>query len=291
MQSANTLLNRTSSKTVQNIPITERNPLYNPSTPVINDQNFKPNMKDLRAVRLQDRYYTDMVLNSVTKNGDGYTLGANNNGFTYFNNYDRAIDPNLIARRKVNNKQYTQPNDFYNGSIGAYYSLPKTVARPQPITPDIGSLTNSMNAYQYRNTSMSGGLPVPIGSTVPVVTTPADSTIPPPLSLPTPIDPIRRNAQFDTFRYGGAVKPLGNFENNTRMMNDVNTISFDPTTDPAYLKYQDELNKSRLAAAGAEGARRNQTKIYDKYGIDTRTDENGMPIIKAPMRIGIRDIG
>ena len=67
MQSANTLLNRTSSKTVQNVPITDRNPLYNPSTPVMNDENFKTNMKDLRSLRMKDRYYSDMVLNVYQK--------------------------------------------------------------------------------------------------------------------------------------------------------------------------------------------------------------------------------
>ena len=157
-----------------------------------------------------------------------------------------------------------------------------------PITPNISSLTDSMNAYQYRNSSISGGLPVPVTVQAPINPNNPQT----PLTLAAPVDPIRRNLVEDTFKYGGDVKTRGNFENNARvMMNDVNTISYDPTTDPAYLKYQDELNKSRLAAAGAEGARRNQTKIYDKFGIDTKTDENGLPIIKAPSRIGIRDIG
>jgi hypothetical protein len=109
-----------------------------------------------------------------------------------------------------------------------------------------------------------------------------------------PQDTKRRNMALDTFKYGGDVSPSHIFDSteaNARMMNDIKTVSYDPTTDPDYLRYQDELNKSRLAQAGAEGARRNQTKIYDKFGIDTKTDKNGMPTIKAPMRIGIRDIG
>jgi len=290
MQSANTLLNRTSSKTVQNVPTTDRNPLYNPSTPVMNDENLKTNIKDLRSVRMQDRYYTDMVLNSITKNGDGFTMGANNKGLSFFENYDRAIDPNLIARRKADNKKYTQPDDFFNGSVGAYYSIPKTIARPQPITPDVSSLTDSMNAYQYRNSSIAGGLPVPITvqkpANLPDQNAPSDI-----LGLPQDTKPRgMMRTPLDTFRYGGDVKPT-TFESNARMMNDTNTVSYDPTTDPAYLKYLDDLNKSRLAAAGNTSARGNQKDIYKNFGLDTKTDENGLPVIRAPTRIGIRDIG
>ena len=288
MQSANTLLNRTSSKTVQNIPTTDRNPLYNPSTPVINDENLKTNIKDLRSVRMQDRYYTDMVLNSISKNGDGFTMGANNKGLSFFENYDRAIDPNLIARRNVNNKKYTQPDDFYNGSVGSYYSIPKTIARPQPITPDITSLTDSMNSYQYRNSSISGGLPTPAST---ALAAPVSTTTP--LKIPAPVNPNIKNftsVPLDTFRYGGNVKPT-TFEGNTRMMNDINTNSYDPTTDPSYLKYQDELNKARLMAERDRQARQDQKNIYKNFGLDTETDENGLPVIKAPTRIGISDIG
>lgn len=290
MQSANTLLNRTSSKTVQNVPTTDRNPLYNPSTPVMNDENLKTNIKALRSVRMQDRYYTDMVLNSITKNGDGFTMGSNNKGLSFFENYDRAIDPNLIARRKADNKKYTQPDDFYNGSVGAYYSIPKTIARPQAITPDVTSLTDSMNAYQYKNSSIAGGLPVPVSIQKPAIlpdqNAPSDI-----LGLP---QDTKIRGMDDAFRYGGNTKPsdiFDNTESNARMMNDVNTTSYDPTTDPAYLKYLDELKKSRMNAAGDSAARENQKNIYKKYGLDTKTDENGLPAIRAPTRIGISDIG
>lgn len=289
MISANTLLNKTNSDIVKNIPIQKRDPLYNPSNPVINDENLKTNIKDLRSVRLQDRYYTDMVLNRIVKNGDGFSLGSNDRGFTYFRNYDRSIDPNLIARRNPKNKLYTQPDDYFNGSMGAYYSLPKTIKRPAPIAPDITSLTDAMNAYQYKNTSIGSGLPTPVQS-LPITTTPGTS-----LAIPTPIEPIP--SRFDMSKFGTGTKPQAqpNLSNmhveNIKRMNDVDTVGFDPTTDPAYLNYQDELNKSKLQNEAYKQSRQKQKDIYNYYGLDTDTDANGLPVIRTPTKIGLSDIG
>lgn len=292
MISANTLLNKSNSDVVQNVPIQKRDPLYNPSNPVINDENLKLNIKDLRSVRLQDRYYTDMALNRMVKNGDGYSLGANDKGFSYFRNYDRSIDPNLMARRNPKNKLYTQPDDYYNGSFGAYYSLPKTIKRPAPIAPNITSLTDAMNAYQYKNTALIGGLPVPV-QLLPQQITPTTPTTNTTLSLPAPIAPPP--SRFDMSKFGTGTQPQANISNmhveNIRKLNDTNTIGFDPTTDPNYLKYQDELKKSELQNEAYKQARQSQKNIYNKYGLDTETDENGLPVIKPPMKIGISDIG
>lgn len=301
MISANTLLNKTSSNVVPNTPLQKRNPLYNPDVPIINDENLKTNIKDLRSMRLKDRYYADMVVGRAVKNGDGFTLGPNNCGFNFFNNYDGSIDPNLIARRNPKNKQYTQPNNEYEGSFGAYYMLPKTTPRPQPIVPDLTNLLDSLNPYQYKNSNMPGALPLLLGANtlqqLGANNTQQTDTVQPSnlLSLPAPIDPTP--SRFDMSKFGTGNKPVtktdlnASYIENTRKMNDFNTIGFDPTTDPAYLKYQDELNKSKLQNEAYKQERQKMTDTYNYYGVDTETDANGLPVIKTPMKIGISDIG
>ena len=101
MLSANSLLSKGNPKVAPNVGIELRDPMYNPSTPKIGDDNTKF-VKDARSLRMKDRFYVDMTLNSYSKNGDGYTLGQNNKGFKAFLDYDRAIDPNLLIRRDPN---------------------------------------------------------------------------------------------------------------------------------------------------------------------------------------------
>ena len=69
MLSANSLLSKGNPKVVKNVGIELRDPLYNPSIPTIGDDNTKF-VKDARSLRMKDRFYVDMALNSYSKNGD-----------------------------------------------------------------------------------------------------------------------------------------------------------------------------------------------------------------------------
>lgn len=309
MLSANSLLSKGNPKVAPNVRTELRDPMYNPSTPTIGDDNTKF-VKDARSLRMKDRFYVDMALNSYSKNGDGYTLGQNNKGFKAFNDYDSAIDPNLLIRRDPNSKQYYQPNDFYNGSYDAYYSLPKSIKRPNPTIG--GDLLSEIAAlYQFKPASISTGFLNNIASGA--INTPLNSasgsksatdagTSTTSVSIPEPSPPPRSLGVTSYVSRQDMTTPTNTapvMQTDTPVrtpmrMNDVNTIGTNPTEDPDIIKAKDEYDKmmkeSRLAAD--KGSRdRDFDTVYKRYHMDDKLDQYGNPVIRTGTKIGLSDMG
>lgn len=306
MLSANSLLSKGNPKVAPNVGTELRDPMYNPSTPKIGDDNTKF-VKDARSLRMKDRFYVDMTLNSYSKNGDGYTLGQNNKGFKAFLDYDRAIDPNLLIRRDPNSKQYYQPNDFYNGSYDSYYSLPKSIKRPAPtiggdLLSEISALYNFKPASistGFLNNIASGAINTPVSSGSKSATDEGTSTTS--LSIPTP-SPARspgvtsyasRQDMATPTNTAPVMQTDAPIRTPTRM-NDINTIGTNPTEDPDIINAKDEYDKmmkeSRLAAD--KGSRdRDFDTVYKRYHMDDKLDQYGNPAIRTGTRIKLSDDG
>ena len=306
MLSANSLLSKGNPKVAPNVGIELRDPMYNPSTPKIGDDNTKF-VKDARSLRMKDRFYVDMTLNSYSKNGDGYTLGQNNKGFKAFIDYDRAIDPNLLIRRDPNSKQYYQPNDFYNGSYDSYYSLPKSIKRPAPTIG--GDLLSEISAlYNFKPASISTGFLNNIASgaiNTPITSTTTDknandmSTATTSLSIPVPSP--TRSPGVTSYASRQDIKPLSNtapvMETDTPVrtpmrMNDVNTIGTNPTEDPDIINAKDEYDKiMKDSLLERNRGRQDKDTVYKRYGMDTKLDQYGNPVIRTGTKIGLSDMG
>ena len=307
MLSANSLLNKGNPKVTPNVRTELRDPMYNPSTPTIGDDNTKF-VKDARSLRMKDRFYVDMTLNSYSKNGDGYTLGQNNKGFKAFIDYDRAIDPNLLIRRDPNSKQYYQPNDFYNGSYDSYYSLPKSIKRPAPsiggdLLSEISALYNFKPASistGFLNNIASGAINTPVSSSAASAADAGTATTS--LSIPTPAAPPRSlgvtsyvsRQDMTTPTNTAPVMQMDTPVQTPTKMNDVNTIGTNPTEDPDIIKARDEYDKI-MKDSLLERNRGRQDKggrdIYKAYGMDTKLDQYGNPVIRTGTKIGLDDMG
>lgn len=130
------------------------NVIYNPDIPVKSDVNNK-SIREQRQIKLKDRYYVDNLLTSQVKNTGTLSLGDTTSKYSKFGDIDRSIDVNNLRRRNVENTKYTLPDDYYNGSYSAYYSIPRTVRKP--IKRVVNSMTapimplNSMNNLNYKN--------------------------------------------------------------------------------------------------------------------------------------------
>lgn len=301
MLSANSLLSKGNPKVAPNVRTELRDPMYNPSTPTIGDDNTKF-VKDARSLRMKDRFYVDMALNSYSKNGDGYTLGQNNKGFKAFTDYDRAIDPNLLIRRDPNSKEYYQPNDFYNGSYDSYYSLPKSIKRPNPTIG--GDLLSEIAAlYQFKPASISTGFLNNIASgaiNTPITSKSTDmSTATTSLSIPVPSP--TRSPGVTSYASRQDIKPLSNtapvmetdipVQTPTRM-NDVNTIGTNPTEDPDIINAKDEYDKiMKDSLLERNRGRQDKDTVYSRYGMDTKLDQYGNPVIRTGTKIGLSDMG
>ena len=301
MLSANSLLSKGNPKVAPNVRTELRDPMYNPSTPTIGDDNTKF-VKDARSLKMKDRFYVDMALNSYSKNGDGYTLGQNNKGFKAFTDYDRAIDPNLLIRRDPNSKQYYQPNDFYNGSYDSYYSLPKSIKRPNPTIG--GDLLSEIAAlYQFKPASISTGFLNNIASgaiNTPITSKSTDmSTATTSLSIPVPSP--TRSPGVTSYASRQDIKPLSNtapvmetdipVQTPTRM-NDVNTIGTNPTEDPDIINAKDEYDKiMKDSTLERNRGRQDKDTVYKRYGMDTKLDQYGNPVIRTGTKIGLDDMG
>ena len=306
MLSANSLLNKGNPKVAPNVRTELRDPMYNPSTPTIGDDNTKF-VKDARSLRMKDRFYVDMTLNSYSKNGDGYTLGQNNKGFKAFLDYDRAIDPNLLIRRDPNSKQYYQPNDFYNGSYDAYYSLPKSIKRPNPTIG--GDLLSEIAAlYQFKPASISTGFlnniasgaintPVSSSATNAVDAGTATTSLSIPVPSPTRSPGVTSYASRQDMATPTNTAPVMETDAPIRTptrMNDINTIGTDPTEDPDIINAKDEYDKmmkeSRLAADKGSKDREFDT-VYKRYHMDDKLDQYGNPAIRTGTRIKLSGDG
>jgi hypothetical protein len=163
MNLASNLINGTKSNVVPNVN-PKSNTLYNPDIPVKSDVNNE-SIRKQRQIKLKDRYYTDNLLSSQVKNNGTLSLGDATSKFSKFGDIDRSIDVNNLRRRNVENNKYTMPDDFFNGSYSAYYSVPRTTRTPvnrnssmsQPLDP-IGNV----NTLNYKNQFSSASNPVPI---------------------------------------------------------------------------------------------------------------------------------
>ncbi len=200
--SAYSLLNGTTN-VIPNIQ--SSNPLYNPSVPVIGDQN----VRSIRNINMKDRFYLDNAIDSQMKNNDGLSLGSNNK-FLRHKDYDRQIDPNYLRRENPKNKKHTDPDDYYNGSQLAYFEIPRKIPRAQIMDPlSAGSgIINPMDAYQYKNRFISN-TPTPQ----------MKQAIVPPMMSPTEKVKVSNSK----------LKPIGN----------------DPTEDPDITAIKDEIKKDR----------------------------------------------
>lgn len=195
--------------------IKERNPLYNPSIPDMNDP--KREIKSIRDMKFRDMYSTQMRLDAQMKNtnGDGFCLDGNTK-YLKRRDYDRIIDPNYLRVINPKNKKYTIPDDYYTGhSVLGYFDIPKIIPRPQP-TIDMSGVINPMNSYQYKQRFIQ------------------DSNISTPSIKPSTVD----TSKVTIPQAPQKSKPL----------NDLKTIGTDPTQDPAYVKeqqYKDYIEKMK----------------------------------------------
>jgi hypothetical protein len=263
MQSANSLLNMSSSNVVPNIQST--NPLYNPAIPVIGDSN---NVRNLRNIKMKDRFYLDNAMDGQMKNSDGLSLGANNK-FLRRNNYDRQIDPNYLRRENPINRKHTDIDDFYNGSELAYFELPRRIPRAQIVDPMSINAINPMNAYQYRNRFLDNS-----NVSKPVV----KPIVKPVIETDKPKTPDKPKAPIKT-----------NLNDNKTNLNDNKTIGNDPTEDPDIIKIKNQLEKERGESIVNRNINKAQntpkdlnTEIKDKYG---------KPTIRTPIKVGPKRTG
>jgi len=111
------------------------NSLYNPDFPVRKDVNLmneadRPAVDDsvlrLTKLKLKDRFQLDMNFrNAALTNNGTLSLGSNLQGVPKYMMDDYL---NLNKRRledpKLSPNTFTTPNNYYNGNIGNYYSLP-----------------------------------------------------------------------------------------------------------------------------------------------------------------------
>ena len=198
MQSANSLLNNPDSTP----NVLSSNILNVPDSRVLGENN---NISKIRNLKFKDRYYIDNRMDQQMKNNDGLSLGANNK-FLKSRDYDRQIDTNYLRRQDPNNKKYTQPDDFYNGSALAYFEIPKTIPRAVIPDPLAGGAIDATNKYQYKNRFISNTsidprkmVPTPKPDTKPDDTKPDDTK-----------KPMEKN---------NTKKPMG--KNNTKDMDDI----------------------------------------------------------------------
>ena len=165
MNLASNLINGTNSSVIPNVA-PKSNALYNPDIPVKSDSNNN-SIREQLQLKLKDRYYVDNLLTSQVKNNGTMSLGDSTAKFSKFGDIDRSIDINTLRRRNVENNKYYMPDDYFNGSYSAYYSVPRTTRTPinrntsmgQPIAPLPG-----MNSLNYKNqfTSNQAMAPAPV---------------------------------------------------------------------------------------------------------------------------------
>jgi hypothetical protein len=217
------------------------NVIYNPDIPVKSDINNN-SIREQRQIKLKDRYYVDNLLTSQVKNNGTLSLGDTTSKYSKFGDIDRSIDVNNLRRRNVENTKYTLPDDYYNGSYSAYYSIPRTVRKP--IKRTVNSMTapimplSSMNNLNYKNQFNI------------------------PKSTSNIIKPMTKNIDFDKWLY--------NNTDDTEIIEDDDDKDNENVNDDEDLGLSDyDLDKIYLDR---------QKTIYDKnYG----RDKYGRPIIKG----------
>ena len=100
--------------------------LYNPDVPNAPD-TIAGNIKNRKVI--QDKFYSDMKLDRMPRNGAGYYFGKTNGRLRYFDPRDDAfmmdgsIDPNNIRRKTDPN--HALPDTYAQGSLLDKYQLSK----------------------------------------------------------------------------------------------------------------------------------------------------------------------
>ena len=118
--------------------------LYNPDVPNTPD-TIAGNVKNRKIIK--DKFYSDMKLTKMPRNGSGYYFGKNNGKLANMDPredsflMEGSIDPNSI-RRKID-PENALPNEYVYGSLLEKYQLSK------------GSLEASCNVSLVQKSRMS----------------------------------------------------------------------------------------------------------------------------------------
>jgi hypothetical protein len=259
MLSGSSLLNGNTSKVIQN-PNTDQ-PLYNPNIPVKGaSTNYDKFTKPSHNVKLKSQYYKQMLLGDNIKNGGTYSLGSNSKGLNIFQDYDRAIDPNMMRRRNPDNNKQTIANDYQTGSYDAYYSIPITTKPVVKIDVGADPLIKKLNQQtQYKNRF----------DPTPTTKDNAGYAMPIPINNEVPINMSK-------------IIPQSN-------VNDLAGIGTDPTEDPEYIRLKNEMLNDREQSELNRNTRLNEktTNLLNKYGkprIRSGTVREPIPI-RRPLNI------
>lgn len=125
--------------------------LYNPDVPNALD-TIAGNIKNRKVI--QDKFYSDMKLDRMPRNGSGYYFGKTNGRLRYFDPredafmLDGSIDPNTIRRQTDPNNAL--PNTFSQGSLLDKYQLSKDNFRETDNVSLIQKSRMSFDAYKNR---------------------------------------------------------------------------------------------------------------------------------------------
>lgn len=266
MQSASSLLGRTSSNVIQNPE--DKNTMANPMIPVKGVTTpYSKFSKPSHNIKLKSQYYKQMMLGNSIKNGGTYTLGSNSKGLNIFQDYDRAIDTNMMRRRNPENNKQTIANDYWTGSYDAYYSIPEVT---NPVTKiDVGAdpLIKRLNEQVgYKNQFQPP--------------TKDNAGYSDPTSLKAPIDPLMSGVDpLKPSEWMNDLHPSDNTKRGIKSFTNVNQLSgigTDPTEDPDYIKINNELIEDRRKSELQRNSMLNQrsknlVNKYDKPAIRSGT--------------------
>lgn len=259
MQSASSLLGGTSSNVIQNPE--DKNTMANPMIPVKGVTTpYSKFSKPSHNIKLKSQYYKQMILGNSIKNGGTYTLGSNSKGLNIFQDYDRAIDTNMMRRRNPENNKQTIANDYWTGSYDAYYSIPEVTNPVTKIDAGADPLIKRLNQQVgYKNQFQPP--------------TKDNAGYSDPIALKAPVDPLLR-VGIDPLKpseWMNDLHPSDNTKRGIKSFSNVNQLSgigTDPTEDPEYIKINNELIEDRRKSELQRNSMLNQRSksLVNKYG-------------------------
>ena len=265
MQSASSLIDTVSSRVIQNPNVIDT--LYNPNIPVKGaTTKYDKFTKPSHNVNLKTRYYQQMILGNTMKNGDTYTLGSNSKGLDIFQDYDRAIDSNMMRRRDPTNNKQTIANDYATGSYDAYYRIPITTKQITKIDVGADPMITKLNKQIGYNARFQQPTATAKPKPTPTPTDNAGYAEPQPVNNETPLNPFDFGSWFTNLFNGVARAPTN--------VSSLAGIGTDPTEDPEYIRMQEELRRDR------EEAELQRDILRNKRSGDTR-DKYGNPLIRS----------
>ncbi len=125
--------------------------LYNPDVPNTPD-TIAGNVRNRKVIK--DKFYSDMKLENMPRNGSGYYFGKNNGRLRYYDPRDDAfmmdgsIDPNSIRRKT--DPANALPNTYAQGSLMDKYQLPKDAFTASDNVSLVKKSRASYEAYKNR---------------------------------------------------------------------------------------------------------------------------------------------